>query len=271
MARLPSWRDQLPQSYTGARKWGTGINPIHAQRQGYEGRNLAPPGTYEPVSTGLVNESFGYTDEDMTVYEDLGWMNQHPNLGDPSIRGKQDQMPPWGYGPTAGPQGAGKRAIRQGMNPRESHPNQVQSGSAAAGWLNKITGAVLDSVVSDESQLYVDTSMVQRDKVQTNERAVARGTDDARHEIPSRIPGMKVLVYSGDYRHDEMRPKEQTFGYRPWRYRTAATGPREWMLPNEMYVSEPLRRELPVDVDQGINDTQAGSDTGEYDYVEDWY
>jgi hypothetical protein len=269
MARLPSWRDQLQQSYVGSRKWGTGINPIHRQKQGYEGRNLAP-GSYEPVNTGLVNEYYGFTDEDMAAsYQDLGWMKQHPNLGDPSIRGHVD-MPSWGYGPTAGPQGAGKRALRQGMNPRESHPNQVQSGSSAAGWLNKITGAVLDSVTSDDSQLYVQTSMTQRDQTRVNDRAVNRGTDDARHGIPSRIPGMKVLVYSGDYRHDEMTPKEQTFGYRPWRYRTAGTGPREWMLPNEMYVSEPLRRELPVDVDQGINDTQAGNDAID-DYVEGWY
>jgi hypothetical protein len=275
MARLPSWRDQLQQSYVGARKWGTGVNSVHSQYTGYEGRNIAP-GNYEPANAELVAEHYGFTQEDLDAVEvttDIQWMGAHPNLDDPSIRGKQDQMPSWGYGKTPGPQGAGKRSIRQAMNPRESTVNQIQSGSGAAGWINKLFGSVLDSTTSDESQLYVQTSMVQRDKVQTNERAVMRGTDDPRHEIPSRITGMKIKVYSGDYRHDDMQPKEQAFGYRAWRYRTAGMDPRtrELIQSNEMYVSEPIRRDLPTDVNVGIAEIETGNDVADYDYTQDWY
>jgi hypothetical protein len=274
MAGLPSWRETTPVRYTGAGKWGTGVNPVHSKREGYEGRNLAP-GVYDPPDTGLVEtDDYGYMSEDNFPYvlpseTDLSFMQEHPNLGDPSIRGRAD-MPAWGYGAFPIPEGTAKRRLRQGMNPREIYTNVRPAAHGGDGWENKRTGDVLDSRTADVSQLFVQTSERQRDAVQSNARAQARGTDDPRSEIPSRIPGMRLKIYSGGERHDDMTPREQSYSVRPFLYRTAGTGPRAWMAPNEMYVSEPIERILPPDTDEQLTseNTIAGSDFYSED---DWY
>lgn len=261
MARLPSWRDELPQSYAGARKWGTGINPIHSKKEGYEGRNLAP-GVYEPGNTGLVSHDYGFMAEDLGADGmDTSFMEYHPNLGDPSIRGKSD-MPSWNEG------GWFKRMLKQGMNPREGVPEQIPNQTVGMGWINKAHGDELSSGDSDPSTVYVKTSEVQRDQMKNNNAAVLRGTDDARSEIPSRHVGMKVKEYPGGQRHEDMFPFQQSYDTRPWKYRGVGTGDPKWMLVNEMYVSEPLTREIPADVNQGVNETALESES---DFEDGWY
>jgi hypothetical protein len=278
---LPSWRDNLPQSYVGARKWGTGINPVHSQHYGNVdvGRNLAP-GEYNSASletSGLVTFDFGYVPEDAAYDEmpvDLSFMQAHPNLGDPSVRANVGEFPSWGKGGDPLPNGTAYRSYKIGTAWKEQIPQQQPSETVSEGWLNKVHNPVpLDSEVSDESQLYMQTSMVQRDKIKGNESAVVRGTDESRSEIASRIVGMQTPVYSGGQRHEDMYPKDQDTRYRPWAFRTAGTGPVSWMEPNAMVVTEPITRDVPADVNQGPLETadNTGSDyTAEGDYYGDW-
>lgn len=266
MARLASWRDQIPQSYVGARKWGTGINPVHAVRDGYEGRNLAP-GIYDPVDTGLVNYDFGYVDEDYSSAEDVTHMEPHPNLSDPSVRGTSD-LPPWGRGQTPVPQGTTTRLRKRGMSWRDEYINVVPNGPAGDGWENKQSGELLNSATADDAQVFVQTSMRQRDEIRTNSAAVTRGTDDMRGDIATRLVGMRLKIWSGGYRHIDMEPKEQQYLPRPWRYRGAGTGDVSWMSANEFQSVDPITREIPPDVYQGRSENvMAGGDVD----TDDWF
>lgn len=251
MAGIPSWREQLPQSYVGAKKWGTGWNPVHAKRTGYEGRNFAPPPTVPP-DPGVSTGTWDYTTE--VPGEDTSWMDPHPNWGENRERGYA-RMPSWGHGALAASEGTAKRALKEGYNPREGEVNAVPKGVAGEGWLNKIIGSVLDSISADESQLYVQTSSTQRDAVRNNSAAQARGTDAARHDIGSRIPGMREKHYSGGIRHEEMTPREINYRPRPFLVRSAGTGNPAWMDSNAENPNVPKQRTVPADVYQGREET----------------
>jgi hypothetical protein len=266
MARLPNWRELEQQPYAGARKWGTGINPIHGKHEGYEGRNLAS-GSYDPADTGLVSLDFGYTSEDMHVSGyDTSFMGEHPNLSDPSIRGKGGNLPPWGPGAMPGPQGTIIRIFKRGFNPKEHTSDQIPNGPAGEGWENKRKGSVNDSRDSDPSQIFVQTSERQRDAVRTNTLAQLRGTDAARSEIGSRITGVRIKTWAGGYRHEDMLPKEQNYRTRPWAYRSAGTGDVSWLEPNAFQATEPYTREIPADVYQGESEISGTQDTAYTDW-----
>jgi hypothetical protein len=270
---IPSWRDELPdRNYIGAGKWGTGVNPVHAVRGGNDkvGRNLAP-GAYESGmlhSSGLVETGyeFGYTDEDLELgSDDISWMEAHPNLGAPDSHAQTGMFPQWGNGADPLPNGTKYRALKIGTSVREQEMRVNPYGTVNEGWINKSHGPILDSRTSDPSQYDVTSSMRQRDLAKGNEKAVARDTDDPRHPIQSRIVGMKEKIWSGGKRHEEMLPREQEYGPRPWSYRSAGVG---WVYGvNDMYVSEPIKRELPMDVNQGQSEV---SDTTEAEW-EDFY
>lgn len=264
MARLPSWRDQLAQDYTSARKWGTGVNPVHAKRAGFEGRNTAPGYEIAP-DTGLVSLDMGYVDDEIPGM-DTSYMSEHPGLGDPSIRGSGEGMPPWGHGYAPTPQGTISRIFKRGMSPREQESIQEPNARGGDGWENKLVGEVNDSEVSDDSQIFVQTSRRQRDAIRNNTAATMRGTDASRHEISSRIPGMRAPVYSGGPRHYDMEPKAQEYFTRPWKYRGVGTGDPEWMKANEFQSVQPRRREIPADVYQGDSETD-----GSYMPESDWW
>lgn len=274
MAGLPSWRQQAgDKSYAGARKWGTGINPIHGEYQGYEGRNLALPADIAE-STGLeteVPEDYGFMTEDHIPYTDVdfSFMNEHPSLGQPTGRGTSRGFPAWGNGAYPIPQGTAMRGRKRGMNYRETHPQEIPTGEAGEGWTNKLTTYVLDSRTSDPEQLYVQTSERQRDGIMDNTRATTRGTDAARSEIATRLPGMRLKTYTNQQRLDDMTPYGQDQQYiRPFFSREAGTGPVQDMLVNDMYVSEPIARTIPADVDETLIDE---SDlTADQPYGEEW-
>jgi len=261
-----SWRESTPQSYSGARKWGTGINPVHARRSGNEARNNVGPANYEPANTGLVNIAFAYVEEDYAYHEDYANMASHPNLGDRRERARS-AMPPWGTGTYLGPNGTAVRLHKRGYSWREEHAN-LQPEDATAGWRNKESGQILDSTISAEAQLYVQTSLKQRDATRTNQHATARGTDDTRHSIASRIVGMRVKEFSGGYRHYDMQPKEQSYLPRPFRYRDVGTGNPEWMRANAFRSVIPRFREIPADVDTGAPEYE--DQTG-VTVPDDWY
>lgn len=268
---LPSWRDQIPHNYTGARKWGTGINPIHSVKGGpqYKGRNIAP-GTYNADlldNAGLVAYDFGFMPEDQ-AYEypavDMSYLKDHPNWGAPDPHGTTGSFPPR-TGQNNLPSGIAYRARKMARPWNEGMPNTAPNGTVGEGWLNKEHGEILDSRISDSSQYTVWTSERQRDLSKGNDVAVVRGTDDARHVIASRITGMKVRIWPDGKRHEEMENKTQEYRPRPWKYRSAGVGPYEGI--NDMHVSIPRRRDIPADVDQGTAEVE----TVEVSDWEDFY
>lgn len=272
---IPSWRQELPQSLTGAKKWGTGINPVHSLPYGNAdiGRNLAP-GDYDssPLekTAGLVAYDYGYSDEDDVIGErqmDFAYMEAHPNLGDTRQRGSADGFPSWGPGGDPIPQGTGIRAEKVGMSWKEGQAYiQKPRNSATEGWTNKEHGAVMDARVSDESQIYVTTSMMQRDAIRNNNSAQFRGTDDPRENIGTRLTGVKIKNYSTGIRVEDMRPKTQDGPHRPWLTRSAGTGPKSWDTVNELYRSEPIARTIPADVYQGPTEDMVGQVSGDEIY-----
>lgn len=267
MASIPSWRDQLTQPYTGPRKWGTGVNKVHANLDDGTGRVMAPgQAPYGlPSNSPILAYNYGYTVEDLAATGNHDFTAEHPSLGQPAKRGMSD-LPAWGHrkGP---PSGTGLRALKRGMSEKETEAQQVPSETVSEGWRNKEHGSVLNSVVSDPSQYERQTSMQQRDQTRVNDAAVTRATDASRTGIATRLTGMKVKEYSQGERLTDMLPWTQDLFHRVFRVRTAGTADPQLMAPNEMYVSAPMTRDVPSDVDQGQNET-----AGNYGYTqEDYY
>jgi hypothetical protein len=153
------------------------------------------------------------------------------------------------------------------MNPRETRPQQNPGETVSEGWTNKVHGQILDSLGSDTAQLYVQTSDVQKNETLVNTAATTRGTDADRAGIPTRLTGMKVKNYSTGERMDDMTPWTQDLYWRAFTVRTAGTADPSQMGVNEMYVSQPMTRDVPADVDQGPNETD-----GNYGYADgDYY
>lgn len=260
-----AWRKSLPQAYAGPAKWGTGVNPIHGTRGG-PGRNIAP-GPYNPgPNTGLVSYDYGFTPEDDTYYvgADHSFMDAHPNLDDPNSHAQTGGFPPYGPRRAGVSGGTNWRSYKVGMAWKEQEAQVLPSGTVNAGWLNKPHGEILDARSADDAQLLVQTSYRQRDLSKGNDLAQIRGTDDARTPIATRLVGMKAKTYAGEYRHDEMTPREINQGARPFLFRTAGTaGPPSGV--NDMYVSEPMTREVPADVYQGQSEVAIMDTTYEDD------
>lgn len=278
MARLPSWRQELPVSLSSARKWGTGVNPIHATH------DPTTVGRQQPTRDPLISSPYvGLQDDIIVGYDDMAFSDappmegmsettEHPNWGNEGEnRAVTQGYPVWGPGGYPVPQGTVLRSQKRAMGWREGHVNAQVQGDAGDGWINKeFDPKPLDSKPSDPSQYEIWTSMSQRDQIRTNAAATMRGTDDPREPIPSRIIGMKKKTWPGGIRHEDMMPRQQNGPYRPFRFRTAGTGPwQQWNGVNEMYVSEPIQRSLPPDVNMG--QTESTYSAGEDLYGEDFY
>lgn len=247
-------------TYAGAKKWGTGANPIHAVWG--EGPPLSvtgrvdgptdptyPIGDVDPV---LVPEGdlYGYTTEDIgtTLYagmtpdwgttpNELRSVNRfdHPNWEedstDPDVVGfrqSPEMEPPLWSGSLL-----------------DSFPTETVS----EGWLNKTSGKVNPAEVSDPSQYERQTSMQQVNPPEgrNNSAAQLRHTDDPRSNILTRLTGMKLKPWSQGERNADMFPYQQDLILRPFWYRTAGTDDPAKMAPNEMYVSLPVQRDIPPD------------------------
>lgn len=262
-----SWREELAQSYAGPQKWGTGINRVHGNIDDGTGRVLAPgEAPYGlPANSPLLGSEYGYTTEDLAATGDMSFTVEHPGWGQSSGRGRSD-LPPWGHrkGP---PAGTGLRSLKRGMSEKETEAQVIPSETVSEGWTNKVNGAISDSVVSDPSQYERQTSMQQRDQTRVNSAATIRGTDVSREGIASRIVGMKVKNYSEGERLEDMMPWTQDLWHRVFRLRTAGTADPNLLQSNEMYVSDPMTRDIPPDVNQGVNET-----AGNYGYTDgDYY
>lgn len=265
MAGIGPWRQQMHAEYADARKWGTGIHPIHAQTSGYEARNnVATIPDYIPNSSGFISHDFA--SDPNVMADDFSWMSSHPNWAEPNIQRARTAYPSWGEGPEPTPQGTRKRLFKEGFNPRETSTGKPIKGKAGEGWLNKVVSFVLNAGDSSPEQLTIRTSHRQRDAVRTNNAAITRGTDAPREPIQSRIVGMRERVYSGGIRHEEMTPRTQEYRPRPFQFRTAGTGPRHYNLANEQRERSPITRTVPADVYTGPEETELASD----DFYDDW-
>lgn len=278
-----TWRQRIVSDaeYTGALKWGTGINPVHSIPG--EGPYLGGVAklTIDPVTTPggqgtatlTPDYSWDYTfnpDPTLPDYDtndpELWGSNQEtgttdrPSWGDDTpdhmTREKTqnstaDGFPPWGGSRKPGPAGRLIRSLRRGSEmivAARVLPNE----DVAQGWINKDHGIAADSRPADDSQVFVQTSMIQRYKVREGSQ---RSGSQSEYSAPiqSRVTGQKVKNWTrpDSARHWDMLPYEQEDFMRPFLSRQAGTGYREWNYPNEMYVSPVLQREPSPDPELG--------------------
>jgi|SRR5882724_7599219 len=264
-----TWKDQRAVQ-AGAGIWGTGWNPIHAERNG-EGRNLAPDPSghlVDPVLTGQYENEpeGGFTTEDFHLIEMYGYGTEtgtadRPSLGQSDVRAETHGFPP--------PPQTGEiiRSEDHGADATNTQKVTPQH-DAAQGWINKAHGEEGYAKPSDPSQYEVATSMRQRMETRTGSQVQAGRASQYLQPIASRLVGQKVKFFSGGVRHAEMFPRQQTISVRGFWNRGAGTGPPHWMIPNEFSQTDPMQRTPPSDPYQGttVGDLQA-TDTAD----EGWY
>jgi hypothetical protein len=258
---------QIP--YEGAEKWGTGINPIH-EEYGSDALRLEPlperrGETAQPRGSVpeqlIATNLWGYTPEDSTYatgvdYDGRPSWNEQPA----EYRGDSDDHPPYN---ASGGVRENFRAMHDGAHRfRQKLADALPSETVTEGWRNKPKGSPADSEPSDPSQYEMQTSMTQRYKTRDNSHAVARMTDAARATIDSRVTGQKLKIYSGEQRHYDMMPREQTPILRGFSYRTAGTGPVRYLRPNEYVPVMPVQRVPPPDPYEGDPETELTSGYG---------
>jgi len=240
--------------YSGAQVWGTGINPIHelygspADRleaiRDREG-DVAPPSKSVPEDL-IATDLWGYQVDTNTRNTEVDY-DAHPewNQQPEQYRGDADDHPAWNASQSVN---ENFRSVHGGAH-RYDQKNfdSIPSETVTEGWRNKPKGQPANAKPSDPSQYEIQTSMRQREETRNNDHAVARATDQPRSSILSRIIGQKLKIYSGERRHYDMFPRQQTPIIRPFSYRTAGTGRRGEMLPNEMFDQYPLQRVPPQD------------------------
>lgn len=254
-----------PVPYVGAAKWGTGINRVHAHYDNGDniapntGTNVVPAIIVEPEQYDGIDslpETWGFVPEDGSAslwgYGTETGTSLRTPLGQNAVQARaavpvQDgiKFPSWGRRRGRVPGGTRYRAVDNGAETTSTSKKNFKR-SAAAGHINKAHAAKPnDSVTSDVSQLLVNTSEVQRDKVRRGSQISGTASQyDA--PIASRVPGPREYVPSGDYRHAEMLPKSQEVRLRPFWQRSVGTGfARMWQGPNAGYQSEPLTRITP--------------------------
>jgi len=271
-----------PGDYAGAARWGTGVSSVYAQYGagpplGVTGRN-PDTGHYPEVPVSLLPaDEYGYTMEDIPPGVDDDFMITVPPWTDtPEVtRGDSGDYPPpsWMARPN-GPDGTFVRSIHQvGMLKAAHAPTAFPTETVTEGWDNKLHGEILDAEVSADAQYTRQTSMQQVNPAagRNNNAAVARGTDDDRHNIMTRLVGMKVRPWSEGERLGDMFPYQQDLILRPWWWRRAGTGPEWYLESNAFQTTEPYQRTPPPEPYYGPQESQ-GSDTGDYGYTpEDSY
>jgi hypothetical protein len=216
------------QNYTGALRWGTGVNPIHSVRDN-PGRvtgikeNLYPLGDASDAPPDSVIGPDDYVDSDWDGEqpypdEDFRYQDTEPRWGTQteSFRGATLDNPVMGewteWGPyypedadfpLGGPTGgmAAELDVSHGEDRERQHAIAVPTQPVAGGWLNKARSAAAlakdntaQAVGDPATQWAVNTGQVQGQGVKylDNSRAVARGTDAPRESILSRVAAMRV-------------------------------------------------------------------------------
>lgn len=261
--RLYSGNVLNQEPYADASIWGTGINPIHATRDG-QGRNIAPDGLGVLVDPNLVDDTdpYGYTDEDSIPWSiELAEMPNETGMGDRPAWGTDNEAaraqtmrgyPSPGETSSGTPKGENIRAREHGAI-RGNTTSNTPLKSAAAGYEGKLTDGVIEpgSGISNPSQYTMQTSMQQLRRTRAGSQS--SGTSSPYTQpITTRVPGQRVQGYSGGYRHQEMQPRQQSgIPWRPFFTRTAGTGKLADLKPNVPILNSPLTRTPPPDPDQG--------------------
>lgn len=122
------------------------------------------------------------------------------------------------------------------------------------GWLNKRgNGIIPDARTSDDSTIFMQTSMTQRYKSRAGSQN-AGSQSTFKQPIDSRVTYQKLKRFAApnSSRFWDMLPFQQFDVLRPFLSRQAGTGYREWMHSNDMYVSEPVQREPAPDPPLGF-------------------
>ena len=286
-----AWRASVisEAAYSGALKWGTGVNPVHSipgmgpPLQIESKLNFDPVTTPGGQETDVLAEDYSwdptynpdptlpeYNVTDATIFGDTSqtgaadrpsWGQDSPDV--PSREKTQnatsDQYPSWGGSRKTGPAGRVIRAIRRG-NDLLTSARVLPGEDVAQGWTNKTHGIIADSRPADDTQVFMQTSMTQRYK--TREGSQRSGSQsDFTAPVQSRVTGQKVKTWTrpDSARHWDMQPYAQDDYIRPFLSRQAGTGYREWMYPNDMYVSPAIQREPAPDPELG---PVAGTDYG---------
>lgn len=245
--------------------WGTGINDVHL----YYG---SPPARLGELHQRLGDFTPPYEALPEDVYAPSLWGYEQSPMGVSQL--VVDDRPDWTVAPEDSPArfstqgqppfnatGAAKtifRAIKGGAYNLLNYNPTVQalpSETVSEGWENKPHGSPADSKPSDPSQYEIQTAMVQRYRKRNNEHAVARGADEPRAGIDSRVTGQHTPVYSGMQRHYDMFPFQQDQINRLFWYRTAGTGDPTQMIPNENWDTEAIERTPPPDPYIGTPDS----------------
>lgn len=230
MAISGTWSSRYAnaQAYTGAKRWGTGYNPIHEVRDN-PGRvtgikeNLYPLGDVSDAPPdALVYDDFylgaDWDGEEPYPDEVFRYQEEHPRWNEvtPQFRdsAESDAMGgppsvPWGvYNdvnpvdgfPLPGPTGGmdPDLDVHHGEAEEHQHAIAVPTRGVSGGWLHKARGAVARAEYQDPAQpgyqFAITASEVQGQGVKAlvNDRAVARGTDAPRESIQSRTAGMVI-------------------------------------------------------------------------------
>lgn len=263
--------------YSGATVWGTGSDNVHTY-YGSEAIRLDPyplrQGEITPPHQAVPDklqptELWGYQPEDSTytgvVYDDRpNWTQDTPSV---PVRSTTGDQPAWTAPGYVNERfrlmfGGAYRTFRGAFIGGDGIGYVQPSETVSEGWLNKPQGSPADSKPSSDAQLIVQTSMRQRYATRDNTHAVARGTDDPRAEIGSKVTGQRIKVYSGGERHYDMLPKEQDTILRPFWYRTAGTGRAGEMVPNTLWSIRAVQRIPPADPSMGPSETEIDNTYG---------
>lgn len=264
------WKRQHVPTATAA-VWGTGLNRIHyyygsdpLRTRDYPTRAGEITPAWESVPETLETEQFwGYTPEDSN-YTGMDYDNR-ARWGETTheTRMSSHDQPSWAAPGSINERfrsrfGGAFRFFRGPMTTSQGAMSigyQVPSETVTEGWRNKPQGNPANAVPSSDRQLIRQTSMLQRYQTRDNANAVARGTDDPRAPIASKVTGQRLKVYSGGERHYDMYPKEQDEIIRPFWYRHAGTGRVHEMVPNTLWSMVPIERVPPGDPSIGESET----------------
>jgi len=241
--------------YTGALKQGTGINPVHRIRGDLTnpGRKNTPALIYPELNLGPGQETsnvIGDTDwpelyadsNELYGYNSQTGLADRPRYGVPNERvSVTEDWPPWGGSRKTQAGGNFVRSLLKGAL-LQMRIKQIPSETVTEGWRNKAHGIAADSVSSDDKQLIVNTSGVQRYETRTGSQSTGRASEYSA-PIHSRVVGQKLKKWSGGQRHYDMRPYDQDEILRPFLSRQAGTSYVEWNEVNSMYQSNPIQRQ----------------------------
>jgi hypothetical protein len=285
---------------SGATKWGHGINPVHSfGGDPYGGRSDKAPHTAvgpdggggQSIDVAITDPGtftdYGYLDED---FASVMW-GYGPDTGTSDRPGAYTRTEEWrldtddypSWGPKEGgiPGGNYIRAEIHGAPASSGTKTGDKEETVGEGWVNKDTGTVEDSTISDPSQYERQTSMQQRDQVRAGSQNPNTGTA-SEYEAPigsyRETWGQRIKPWSGGRRHYDMMPRAQDMLIRPFWNRTAGTGYVEYMASNEAtnYMHPALQRQPVPDPYAGVLIPRPGNVFEEesypvQDYVNVWW